>query len=465
VQRSWAYLVAAIGCGSLIALHLLNGCTTTAGRSLDVILLTLDTTRADHLGIYGYERPVSPAIDRFAKEAVTFRRFWATAPWTLPAHASLFTGKHPTSHGADQALQADHPPIADQQTFLEAVLPTELGDWEVTLAELLRDRGYSTGAVIGGPYLAPSFGLLQGYEHKDVELPRVPAKRRADELTNRAVAWLKTVPRKRPVHLMVNYFDPHGPYDPPPGFDSLPAAHRPITADDIEVTKTGTLSEDQRAAYVDRYDGEIRFMDHHLGRLLEALRSLGRYEDALIVIVSDHGELFGEHGMMEHGHALYEELLRVPLLVRFPKGRDGGRFEDATVSGVDILPLIAHEAGFPLPPGVEGVPVGRRQSAFSECPRGAFFVYRYGARFDRNLQSVVKWPWKLIFSDRGAPEVYRLDEDPGEGTNRAGATAEAELVGELQAQRRSLRPPDQVRRPARLSPEAVERLRALGYVQ
>ena len=185
-----------------------------------MIVITLDTTRVDHLSAFGYERRTTPELEAFVAEAVRFTHTWSTAPWTLPAHASLLTGKRPCSHGANNAIPAEHETMVstDSPAFLRQVLPTILGERHRTLAEILRDNGWQTAAFIGGPYLLPDFGLLQGYEHQDIRLPE-RGKRRADELTDTAVAWLESVDREQPVHLLINYFDPHGPYQPPVGFD------------------------------------------------------------------------------------------------------------------------------------------------------------------------------------------------------------------------------------------------------
>jgi len=224
------------------------------------------------------------------------------------------------------------------------------------------------------------------------------------------------------------------------------------------------LSEQDRASYIDRYDGEIRFMDRHLGRLLSALERLGRYDDALIVVTSDHGELFGEHRLMQHGHALYDELIRVPLIVHFPGGRERGRFRDDTVSTVDLLRIVGDELGIPLPAEVESIPLGQREVAHAACSRGAWFVERYGAAFDRDLLAAVRWPWKVILSDGGSFEAYRLDADRREQIDRRDEPEARRLRASLEAER-AARPPRGPRERAPLpDPELRERLRALGYL-
>jgi arylsulfatase A-like enzyme len=452
-------LVVALGCPGLF------GC----GRSNrpDVILVTLDTTRVDHISAYGYARQVSPEIDRFARDAVLYRHAWSSASWTLPAHASMFTGRYPTSHGAHfSGLEKADVTLADalQQPGMKQFKANRLGEEQVTLAELLRDSGYETAAFVGGPWLCPPFGLLQGYALKDADVSSV-AGRRADELTDHAIAWINGIPRERPIHVLINYFDPHGPYDPPPGYDDLPLAKEPLLIDRKDVNGGAPLPPEQRAVYIDRYDGEIRFMDHHFGRLIEALRETGRYEGAMIVVAADHGEAFGEHGFMGHGGWLYEEILHVPLIVRFPGGRGAGTEVSKPVSLVDLLPLISSEARFALPKGVEGIPIGRRDLVLAESYRFDYAVKRWGARFDRDLVAGIRWPWKLILPTPGTPEFYRLDEDPGELHNRIGEAPGADLRAELETTRAKLKPPERLSPPEDVSPEIQERLRSLEYVQ
>lgn len=450
----------------------LGGCQRAGRRRPDVVLITLDTTRAGHLGVYGYGRPISPEIDGFAKDSVVYRRCWSTAAWTLPAHASIFTGKYPASHGAHFAAGAGEATLADgigrgrgrYKGLFEQLKVSTLRPEEVTLAELLRAAGYETAAFVGGPWLLPVFGLLQGYSVRDAEVKGL-AGRRADELTDRAVRWLLDVPANRPIHLFVNYFDPHAPYDPPPGYyEDLPAARLPLRIAADAVNRGRPLPPEQRAAYVARYDGEIRFMDHHLGRLLRALRAAGRYHGALIVVVGDHGESFGEHGLMGHARWLYEEVLRVPLIVHYPNERDAGTVVDTPVSLVDLLPLIAAATGLTLPPGVEGLPVGQRRTVFAEAYRDALAVRLYGARFDRSLVAVIQWPWKLIVPDAGEPEFYRLDRDPRELVNLRDHPAAHALRRALATVRAALRPPARPLRPRGVSPATRDQLRALGYV-
>jgi arylsulfatase len=445
---------------------MLFGCGDRASRPPDVIVITLDTTRADHLGAYGYTRPVSPSLDAFARDAVVFQRAWSTSPWTLPAHASILTGKHPTSHGAHHNVEAGDATLADviEGAWFRELKVNRLPEHEVTLAELLREREYATAAVVGGPWLAPPFGLLQGYELQDAEV-KSTGGRSAQELTDRAISWLRSIPRGQALHLLANYFDPHHPYAPPPPFDDLPRARTPLPVRQNEINQGRPLKPEERDVLVDRYDGEIRFMDHHFGRLMETLHELDRYEDALIIVVGDHGELLGEHGFIGHGRWLYEELLRVSLFVRFPRGRGAGTTTAAPVSVVDLLPVIAKELGLRLPPGVEGVLVNDRRMVLAEVFRNGQFLKGYGSRFDRDLVALIRWPWKLIVSDRGERELFQLDTDPLESRNLVGEEIEEQLRQELERARAALSAPSERTAPTDVQRSTEERLRGLGYIE
>ena len=457
-------LVTALAMGS--ALFHLPGCQGEARVYPDVVLITLDTTRADHLGVYGYERDITPEIDRLAEDAVVFQRAWSTASWTLPSHASIFTGKHPSSHGATFNVKSGDTTLGEVLLgrIFNEIKVNRLGEDQITLAELLQEAGYETAAFVGGPWMSPEFGLLQGYAVQDAEILTLGG-RLADELTKRAIAWLQSIPREQPVHLLINYFDPHGPYEPPKGYDDLPRARAEIDVYTVDVIHGKPMTPVQRATIIDRYDGEIRFMDHHLGRIFEVLREVDRYEDALIIVLADHGETFGEHDLMEHGRWLYEEVLRVPLLIRFPGGRNSGTVVYDSVSVVDLLPLISREVGLTLPANTEGVPIGNRELVLAESSRDALSIRLWGPRFDRALISGIRWPWKLIMSDTGSSELYRLDDDPGELLNVADGEAEKSLMNAIEEARAAFKPPERSSSPESVSPETMKNLRGLGYIE
>jgi arylsulfatase A-like enzyme len=433
----------------LLGLALAAACAPGAPPRPDVILIVLDTTRADRLGIYGNPRRVSPEIDRFAGESVRYSRAWSTASWTLPAHASLLTGLYPASHGAMIRPHTDGDSLGDNPPYLPSAA--------LTLAELLSEAGYRTGAFAAAGWLDPQFGLLQGYEIQDAQNFR---KMGADEITDRASAWLETIPRDEPVHLLVNYFDPHDPYAPPPGFDLFPGARGPLPKPTVGADGASTLSAEARAALLARYDGEILFMDHHVGRLFRALRALDRYDSSLIVVTADHGELFGEHGAQGHGAWLWEEVLRIPLVVRFPGGRGGGAVLDDPTSLVDVLPLVAAEVEIALPEPLGPAPGPGRLVLATEYPAP---VFRKLGIPDREVTAGIRWPWKLIVAG-GEGELYRLDSGPGD----EGPLHDPELVAavreEMDAIQAELQPLPPDPDPHAMSPEARARLKALGYL-
>lgn len=438
-------LVATVGWAGL-------GCVRGSGAPADVVLITLDTMRADYLGAYGHEGGLTPHLDALAREGVLYTRAWSTSPWTLPAHASMFTGKYPTRHGADYASQRG------VGARLNEVIPwvdsrfraNRLADDEVVMAEWLAAAGYATGAFVGGPWMAPAFGLLQGYQSHDAEMPGL-AGRTGDEITDRAIEWLRTVPRDRPLHLLVNYFDPHAPYTPPPAFSPKP-----------KVDNSGKMRDPPLR---DRYAGEIRYMDHQIGRLFDALREVGRYEGALIIAVSDHGELFGEHALMLHGYWLYEELVRVALIVRLPHERRAGDVVDATVSIVDLLPIVADEVGFRLPEGLDAMAIGEREVAFAEFRRNPAVDEVRGRRVDRDADVAIRWPWKLIANSDGTSELYRIDTDPGETQPVADGSIEDSMRATLASVRSTLVAPEPMPAGPVVPTDVSDRLRDLGYLE
>ncbi len=448
---------AVVGCG--------NSPAPTTAPAPDVILVTLDTTRADHLGVYGYPRNISPSIDHFAADSVTFQRAWASGAWTLPTHASMLTGKYASRHGARFDVSGSDVSLSEvlEGEFFTKHKASRLPEQEVTLAELLVERGYATAAFAGGPWLASPFGLMQGYQVADTVVTGI-AGRSAAELTDRMVDWIESIPRDQPLHALINYFDPHSPYEPPAGFDDLPGAKVPIDSDEIFVNAGRKLTEPQRQVIIDRYDGEIRYMDHHFGRLMDALRKIGRYEDSLIIVVGDHGELIGEHGFLGHGRWLYEAVVRVPMLVHYPGGRRAGSVETAMVSQVDLLEMIASELGFALPDQLDSVPIGMREYLLAEAFRDPFSVNTYGDRYDRDLVALLRWPAKLIVSDTGVSEVYDLASDPEEREISTGAALSDDLRRALAEALGALGPRRVTTPPSGVSPQVQQNLRELGYI-
>jgi arylsulfatase A-like enzyme len=420
----------------------------------DVIVVSLDTTRADHLSTWGYARETSPALTAFAADALRFAEARSPASWTLPGHASLFTGLYPSRHGAQLAGAWLAGQSVDGRRRIAHPLPARV----VTMAEALRDRGYQTaGFVANFSYLYRDFGVAQGfgvYDDAPGLLLRVHPHvvrfaqrfapdfclkpfRSAREMNAAALAWLDRAPAGRPVFLFVNYMEPHQPWLAPPPFDrwsrGLPQAGR-LARKNLYTHAVHEVTAAERDFITANYDGQLAAMDAALGDLLAALRARGRYEPALIVVTADHGELLGEHGQMGHiGRMMYEGLLHVPLVVKFP-GADRPRgVATAPVQLVDVLPTVLTRAGAPIPPGVQGgvLPDVSRPSVAEE-EINPFLVQHYGDVYDRSMRVVYDGAWKLITTSRGEQMLFDLGADPGETTNLA--AREPERVSAMRAQ-------------------------------
>jgi arylsulfatase A-like enzyme len=434
---------------------LLVSCTAPPAPP-DVVIVTLDTTRVDHLSSYGYERETSPSLDRIADESVTYTRAWSTSSWTLPAHASLFTGLYPSSHGAHFDLEG--------RTGLGELRAGSLGEEFETLAERLTAQGYTSAAFVSGPWLLPSLGLLQGFRHVDAKLTGVEG-RRAESVTDAALEWLSRTPPNEPLFLFVNYFDPHEPYDPPPGFDEFGRARDEFSRKDWWVEAMAgraPLTPAERQILIDRYDGEIRAMDRQLGRLFEAVKGRPGGERSLIIVTADHGESFGEGGQWVHNTCLCEEQVRVPLVIRYPDRRGAGSVDDAPVQLVDVFAIVAESTGIDLGRDHQGLAPGERRRAYLELHPSGANIALYGEAQRRTLSGVIEWPHKLIVSDRGEREWTRLDgivERPG----RPGEEQAAALEEALDAHRRRVGSAA-VRHPV-VDDATRDSLRALGYVE
>jgi arylsulfatase A-like enzyme len=298
-----------------------------------VIVYLVDTLRADHTGPYGYTRDTTPALDAFAKDGVVFDQAIAAASWTKPSVASLFTSLPPGRHRAVQLR--DH-----------------LDDGVLTLAEMLQARGYATGAAIANSVIyLPDANFHQGFDyfeglHGDEDRPSKIVE--AAPVVDRALAWIDAR-RGLPTFLYVHTMDPHVPYTAPAPFDRK---YEPFPAEGHpgQDPRTDYKEPADRERLVAQYDGEIAYGDRELGRFLSELRARGRYDDALVVFLADHGEEFLDHGQWLHGRSVFDELVRVPLIVKWPRQRGAGTRVLEQVQVVDVLPSILESLGLPLPP-------------------------------------------------------------------------------------------------------------------
>ncbi|MCC6847160.1 MAG: sulfatase [Deltaproteobacteria bacterium] len=443
------------------------GCSRPAPPSMrarpNVVLVVIDTLRADHLGAYGYARARTARLDAFAARGTRFGLARSTSSWTLPSTASILTGRYPVDHGAER-------------------MTLKLNEKQLMLAEMLAAAGYDTaGFSANAAVVTPESGFAQGFDRFDVLArrgdqsgadPVWPSNEQkpdatADVVTDAALEWVASRPTTNgPYFLYVHYFDPHSTYSPPPAYAE---AFGVRSGDPLRgpaqalVMMKKALAEHELATLRALYDAEIAFTDREIGRLLDGI-GFGRRHDIIVVITSDHGEEFGEHGRMQHTKTLYEEVLRVPLLVG---GADlpTGRVVEAPVSLVGVFPTIAELAGVEVPSGLPGrsfVPVLR---GAEPAPAPVFAELSWG-RVHR--AAVVDGSWKLLLDQGFVPTLYDLATDAGETTprnqNQAARTgALQKAIGEHNKagfRARAAAPPVALA----LDAERRERLRQLGYV-
>lgn len=296
-------------------------------RDLDrpnVLVVLIDTLRPDHLGCYGYERATSPNMDALAADGVLFHDAFSQASWTRPAVGTLFTGTYPTVHGA-----------IDRPDLLRQDLPT--------LAQAFRDHAYETVAFVSNPSVLPVWGFGPGFtRYSDVDSMAVDPGRDKDVM-DAGIAALDYL-AGRPWLMYLHAIGPHSPYDPPAPYSTRFASE--------SARGTGELAE--RSRTVDLYDGEIAFTDAHLGRLIDRLKSMGQYDNTLIVVMADHGEEFWEHGGLGHGTTLYDEQIRIPLIMKLPARRFAGEVRHGITQLMDVGPTLLDLAGIPVPPSFQG---------------------------------------------------------------------------------------------------------------
>lgn len=408
----------------------------------NVILIVLDTTRAKSMGLYGYARPTTPEIDRFAARGVVFDHALSTAPWTLPSHGSMFTGQLPRTIGGDWMAPTD----PEQRT----------------IAEALYARGYLTaGFSANRGYTGGEFGLGRGFVHYDVHgssfgdaLRRTSVgaaltplarevfgrhdnlgRKSAEHVTRDALAWMSVRDRDRPYFVFLNYFDAHAPYLSPAEFSGRFSPTRPngdIWSRPLDSWSPGEIAQLQNA-----YDGGLAYMDHHVGRLLDALATRGDLENTVVIITSDHGEQFGEHGLLEHSASLYMSLLHVPLAVVFPSRVPAERRVAASVSLRDLPATILDLSGHTDPVGFPGQSLTRYWTPLGDVPppvdvpivsevQRVLDAYpdSYPARGGPMGSVVFEGRQYIRNHGTGREELYDLRQDPDATTDRAGVDPE-----------------------------------------
>ena len=431
-----------------------------AQRRPNLVLLVIDALRADRLGAYGYERPVSPRLDAFAADAVLFEHATAQASWTRPAMISIFTGLLPQQHGTNGTLD-------------------RLADGHTTLAELLAAPGYENAAFVSNANMSRRFGVAQGFSTYR-QMRRWES--RGEPLVKAAIEWLDLrADPSQPFFLYLHVVEPHAPYRPPPDLvERFAPGPAPVAdAPDRGFMKrlgTGEVSASPEIVdwMRDLYDGEVASADYAFASLVGELRVRGLYDSSIVVVTADHGEELYEHGGWEHGKTLYAEVLDVPLMVRLPGGARGRRVA-APVQQIDLMPTLLEAAGVEGPKGLRGrslVPLlatgggGERGEDEAALSSDAEVVSLLDLD-DERQESVTADGWRLIrrqTANGNVEELYRLTEDPGEKRNLA--ASEPVTVARLGAlldeagRGASAQPPE-----AAVVDRKLEReLRALGYL-
>lgn len=398
----------------------------------NLLLVSIDTLRADRLGCYGYKKVQTPHIDRLAMEGVRFATAVSPVPLTLPSHCTILTGTYPPYHG-----------VRDNVGY-------KLAESRTTLAEILKKQGYRTAAFIAAFVLNAKFGLHQGFDLYDDRIagssrpgPVInlnAVERTAGEVVSRTIEWVKAG-SSSPFFLWVHLFDPHDPYEPPSDF---------------------------RKTYGDRpYDGEIAYADQELGKLLSLLRQKHMYENTIIVLLGDHGESFGEHQEWTHGYFIYDTTLLVPLIIKPAVPGFAGKVVTEQVSLADVVPTILQLLRLPGPTELQGRGMlDLMKGKTAGWPGAVYCESHYPAQFGWSpLVGLRRRDAKYIRAAKA--ELYRLQEDPGEKSNRF--FAQPEMAKEMQAaitKLESLYADPSAGKTSRTSmdPRRLDALRSLGYV-
>jgi len=429
---------------------------TRPASQTNLLLISLDTTRADHVGCYGYAEETTPSIDALAAEGHRFTQAYALMPTTLPEHTVMLTGLYPSQLGV---LMNGH------------TVPPQV----TTLAERLKTHGFATAAFVGAYVLHPRFGLNQGFE---VYQNPTRTESTSPEVVNRAMSWLKTV-GQRPFFCFVHLYDPHAPYRPPKKYMEKwkVVTHRlPPAMEFFEPEQE--LTDFDRAQCVRGYDGEINTADDRIGELLDGLRQSGAYDNTIVVFTSDHGETMDElferyRYAYDHGEFLYRRELHVPLIVRLPPSlaNRGPAVHDELVTHLDLMPTMLELLGLPCDAPCEGRSLVPLLAGRSIEPRPVIAERHAMKRLKTHEHlrggecAVIDGTWHLIASPARGDELLRMDADETTAENMAAQKPQVvrRLKGVLRRWAETKRPLWGVSTVTK-NEEARARLKELGYI-
>ncbi|MFH1689205.1 MAG: sulfatase-like hydrolase/transferase [Candidatus Eisenbacteria bacterium] len=471
--RGWVRVATAC-IGAALAVGGCSGPSLDPGVPRHVVVISIDTARADHFGFLGSRHVRTPGLDGFAREAIVFTDYMTVVPTTLASHATLFTGKYPLHHGTPR------------NGFM-------INDANEMLPETLQRAGFRTAGFAGSFALDERFGFAQGFDHYDQEFDIFVGDEGADQnqrlaghVTDAVIEYLDAEGVPDRLFLFAHYFDPHAPYTAPPPYDTmydqlgtrglLPAAAVKRRAD---ITSEEAQEAVRRLALA--YAAEISYTDEHVTRLLDDLRQRGVLDDALVVITSDHGECLWEHDEeFDHGRTVYQATMHAVCAMRLPGGELGGTRVDELVANIDVLPTVLDLLGLEVPAGTDGESMPLRVVEEGIAPRvlfGEASKPRSQAETDprwtniRKARCIRDGRHKFVWTPYlGTEELYDVAADPHETSNLlelpTSETPElaADMRARLEAWTDSADPLPSTFDPSQTE-ESVRRLRSLGYLQ
>jgi arylsulfatase A-like enzyme len=443
----------------ILILSLLTSCSPNASDGppkLNVLIIAIDTLRADRMSLYGYDRPTTPEIDAFATTATTYDRAITPSSWTRASFASYFTGLYPATHGC---VNRDG----------------QMSEGLHTLAERFREAGWGTASFYANANIAAEFGFGQGFDIYDsppvnARYPRGIGMIDAISMNERIFSWLHNErPEDKPWFMFTLYVDPHDPYLPHEEYQFgedqptkyLNGSRRVLRAMDKGETKKNV--EQIKRINRNLYDGEVAFVDHHVGALLDELETLGLSDDTVVILLSDHGEgLWDHHNYRSHGEQVYQEQIHVPLIMRWPGRTTPGSRVEYEVGVMDVFGTLAD--GFDLAAPEEH----QSKSLFQTTEGRPLYVDERVGRLHK--RAVIDWPWKLILNRMSPTELYNLADDPGERTSLV--DLEPAVLARLTAMADSIKTQHETMKsqlnlkfnPLQIDEKTKQQIEALGYV-
>lgn len=476
-SNRWLWLL--VCCSPLVGM---TGCAGPAARDAqakppaspprtNVILYVIDTLRYDHLGCYGYDPENSPVIDRLGEEGVVFERAYAQAPWTKASTASILTSTYPTIHGADTKRSGKLRPRIE------------------TFAEVMKANGYTTCGFAANVWVGPQWGFDQGFDEysmmgKLLKQRNIDPPIRAEHINEVAITWIRAH-RDAPFFLYLHSIDPHDPYRPPPGFRIDEDYEGKV---DGSLSQMGALEKTRRELdprdlehLIALYDGEIRYNDHQIGILMQELWKLGLAENTLVIVTSDHGEEFYEHGGYRHGKHLYEYMIRIPWVMWGPGLVPAGKRPSSIAQSIDIMPTVLDLLGLEIPPGAQGKSLVPLMMGETERLNNAAYIERSildGRKPAYVFVSVVgerykfiKYPWGhhgVFNRNNHSRQLFDLESDAAEKENLY--ETEAELMSRLEhrldqwTKRQKTRARTGEWETVEMDEDVERELKALGYI-